>query len=171
MEPELRYLPVTPLAGIRKKKTLLHDKTRELWQEFMPRVKTVPNRTGNELYSAQIYPVDYFESFQPKVEFEKWAAAPVVHIGSIPENMELLLIPEGWYAVFHYKGPAGDPKIFNYIFGVWLPSSEYQLDERPHFEILGDKYKNDHPDSEEEIWIPVLKRAVSQTGAPDPSNS
>jgi hypothetical protein len=29
------------------------------------------------------------------------------------------------------------------------------------FEILGDKYINDHPDSEEEIWIPVkLKKKL-----------
>jgi len=29
------------------------------------------------------------------------------------------------------------------------------LDDRPHFEVLGDKYKNADPDSEEEIWIPI----------------
>lgn len=45
--------------------------------------------------------------------------------------------------------------IFQYIFGTWLPASGYYLDNRPHFEILGHKYKNNDPDSEEEIWIPV----------------
>jgi AraC family transcriptional regulator len=47
------------------------------------------------------------------------------------------------------------PKTFQYIFGTWLPNSEYVLDNRPHFEILGEKYKNDDPTSEEEIWIPI----------------
>jgi AraC family transcriptional regulator len=42
-----------------------------------------------------------------------------------------------------------------YIFNTWLPKSGYQLDRRPHFEILGEKYKNNNPDSEEEIWIPI----------------
>jgi AraC family transcriptional regulator len=42
-----------------------------------------------------------------------------------------------------------------YIFNTWLPQSNYQLAPRPHFEILGEKYKNNHPDSEEEIWIPI----------------
>jgi AraC family transcriptional regulator len=46
---------------------------------------------------------------------------------------------------------------FTYIFTRWLPASGYQLDNRPHFEILGDKYKNNDPESEEEIWIPVRK--------------
>ena len=44
---------------------------------------------------------------------------------------------------------------FQYIFTNWLPNSEYELDNRPHFEILGDKYINGSADSEEEIWIPV----------------
>jgi AraC family transcriptional regulator len=29
------------------------------------------------------------------------------------------------------------------------------LDNRPHFEILGEKYKQGSTDAEEEIWIPV----------------
>ncbi|MDP5096829.1 MAG: GyrI-like domain-containing protein [Flavobacterium sp.] len=40
-----------------------------------------------------------------------------------------------------------------------MPNSEYQLDNRPHFEILGAKYKNNAPDSEEEIWIPIKRKA------------
>jgi AraC family transcriptional regulator len=44
---------------------------------------------------------------------------------------------------------------FACIFATWLPSSKYVLDHRPHFEILGDKYKNDNLKFEEEIWTPV----------------
>jgi AraC family transcriptional regulator len=39
-----------------------------------------------------------------------------------------------------------------------LPGSEYFLDNRPHFEVLGDKYKNNDPTSEEEIWKPKTDR-------------
>ena len=59
------------------------------------------------------------------------------------------------YAVFEYKGLNTDTKIFEFIFGIWLPSSKYNMDNRPHFEILGEKYKNNDPNSEEEIWIPI----------------
>ncbi|MFT5513068.1 MAG: AraC family transcriptional regulator, partial [Bacteroidia bacterium] len=51
------------------------------------------------------------------------------------------------------------PKTFGYIFGEWIPNSIYDIDSRPHFEILGDKYKNDHPNSEEEIWIPIKEKS------------
>ena len=74
--------------------------------------------------------------------------------------METYILPGGLYAVFLHKGAATTgPKTFQYIFGTWLPESDYSLDIRPHFEILGEKYKNDDPDSEEEIWIPIKPKS------------
>jgi putative chromate ion transporter len=59
-------------------------------------------------------------------------------------------------AVFAFKGDLSlAQKTFEYIFKTWLPNSKYNLDNRPHFEILGEKYKNNDPASEEEIWIPI----------------
>jgi AraC family transcriptional regulator len=70
--------------------------------------------------------------------------------------MEPLALPGGLYAVFLYHGAASQAdQTFQYIFGTWIPNSGYSLDNRPHFEILGKKYKNEDPDSEEEIWIPI----------------
>lgn len=70
--------------------------------------------------------------------------------------MGIFIIPAGQYAVFHYKGSHNNGfDVFSYIFGEWLPASGYELDDRPHFELLGPKYKNGDPDSEEEIWIPI----------------
>jgi len=46
----------------------------------------------------------------------------------------------------------------NYIMSQWLPNSKYILDHRPHFELLGAKYKNNSPDSEEEVWIPIKEK-------------
>jgi AraC family transcriptional regulator len=47
-----------------------------------------------------------------------------------------------------------------------MRDSAYDLDNRPHFEILGEKYKNESPDSEEELWIPVKLKAVARSIAP-----
>lgn len=35
---------------------------------------------------------------------------------------------------------------------------EYELDEREHYELLGEKYKNNYPASEEEIYLPIRKK-------------
>jgi AraC family transcriptional regulator len=70
--------------------------------------------------------------------------------------MKAFELPAGLYAVFLHRGPASEgQRTFQYIMGTWLPASGYELDSRPHFELLGEKYKNDLPDSEEEIWIPI----------------
>lgn len=67
------------------------------------------------------------------------------------------LSSEGLYAVFDYKGSSEVHKFIQYIYTSWLPNSEYKLDHRPHFEVLGEKYKNNDPNSEEEIWIPIQR--------------
>jgi AraC family transcriptional regulator len=132
------------------------NKTGDLWRGFMPRRKEIQNNIGTELYSMQIYPPLFFENFNPDTAFEKWAVVEVTDFDAIPTEMESVTLPGGLYAVFLYKGAASDgAKTFQYILGAWLPNSGYRLDIRPHFEILGEKYKNEDPDSEEEIWIPI----------------
>lgn len=70
--------------------------------------------------------------------------------------MECLILPGGLYAVFQYRGTSETAvETFQYIFGTWIPASDFELDARPHFELLDENYRNDHPESEEEIWIPV----------------
>ena len=50
------------------------------------------------------------------------------------------------------------PETYKYIFETWLPDSDYLIDDRPHFAIMGEKYIGDSPDSKEELWIPVRRR-------------
>lgn len=129
------------------------NKTGLLWQRFMPRRKEIANSLSADLISMQIYPPGF--DFNPQSNFEKWAAIEVSDFGSVPEQMETFVLPGGLYAMFAYTGSSTDTRIFQYIFMEWLPQSGYRLDNRPHFEVLGEKYKNASPDSEEEIWIPV----------------
>ena len=133
------------------------NKTVELWQSFMPRLKEIKNKISADLFAVQLYNDDYnFNQFNPSAYFTKWAATEVSCIDDVPTNMETLLIPQGLYAVFLHKGSNADNSTFQYIFQTWLPSStQYLLDNRPHFEILGEKYKNNDSSSEEEIWIPI----------------
>ncbi|MES2616671.1 MAG: GyrI-like domain-containing protein [Bacteroidota bacterium] len=136
--------------------SLAVNRTGELWRGFMPRRREISNPVSNEMYSLQVYPPNYFYPFNPTTEFEKWALIEVNNFENIPSGMEKFVLPQGDYAVFQYKGDATNAAAtFQYIFNTWLPASGYQLDHRPHFEILGEKYKNNDPDSEEEIWIPI----------------
>ena len=105
----------------------------------------------------QVYDSAYnFEKFDINAFFVKWAAVEVTNFENIPNGMESFVLEGGLYAVFDYKGNAiNAAQTFQYIFQNWLPNSNYKLDKRPHFELLGAKYKNNDPNSEEEIWIPI----------------
>lgn len=156
MKPGIITIIPKRLIGMRMKMSLSVNRTGELWHSFMQRRKEIQNTIGNDLYSMQVYDPLYFADFNPDTEFEKWAAIEVSDFNEIPSEMESCILPGGLYAVFLHKGGASTgPRTFQYIFGTWLPDSGFALDNRPHFEILGKKYKHDDPDSEEEIWIPV----------------
>lgn len=157
MNPTIQTLTEKKLIGKRMTISLANNKTGELWKSFIPVKKEIQNNIGSELYSVNLYDHSYFSDFNPNSVFEKWATVEVTNFGNVPPGMETLVLQGGLYAVFFYKGRNNDDTIFRYIFAIWLPASGYVLDNRPHFEILGNKYKNGDPDSEEEIWIPVIK--------------
>ncbi|MFV8343265.1 GyrI-like domain-containing protein [Flavobacterium sp. XS2P39] len=156
MNPRIETLAEKKLMGKRITLSLSNNKTAELWQSFMPRRKEIHNIIGADLYSMQKYDASYFSAFNPNTEFEKWAAVAVTDFNLIPDEMEYITLAGGLYAVFVHKGDVTTAsKTFHHIFGTWLPNAEYILDDRIHFELLGEKYKHNDPSSEEEIWIPI----------------
>lgn len=160
MQPTIKTLPETKLIGMRRTMSFANNQTQALWQGFMPRRKEIVNAIGSDLYSLEVYKdTQFFKNFNPEAEFEKWAAVAVSSHDNMPESMEALTVPAGDYAVFPYKGKGSDAaEFYRYIFTTWLPQSEYELDDRPHFALMGDKYKREDPESEEEIWIPVRQK-------------
>jgi AraC family transcriptional regulator len=156
MKPEIRFLTEKKLIGKRLLMSFSNNRTVELWRSFMPSRHEIHHTIGAELYSIQEYAPMFFNQFNPSAEFKKWATIEVTDFDWVPIGMETYTLTGGLYAVFLYKGALSMAQdTFQYILGTWLPNSDYSLDNRPHFEILGDKYKNNEPDSEEEIWIPI----------------
>jgi AraC family transcriptional regulator len=135
-------------------------KIGQLWGSFMPDRKYINNTLSNELIALTLYTADHFTNFKLTNEFEKWACTEVADFEKIPTGMEDFVLSGGLYAIFHYRGSSAEIAAFyRSIFEEWLPNSNYTLDQRPHVEVMGEKYKNNEPDSEEEIWIPIKPRA------------
>lgn len=154
-EVEITTIAAKRLLGIHNEMSFVNNLTLKLWQQFMSGpVKHLP-RKNNELISMQVYPVGFFEQFNPSCTFTKWACIEALPGYSSNETISEFTIPSGLYAIFHYKGPAKSTIIFNYIFQQWLPSSGIIIDYRPFFEVLGEKYNNQTTDSEEDIYIPI----------------
>lgn len=158
MTPKIVSIPVKKLIGYSIEMSLLNNQTQTIWQLFMPRLKEIKNAVSADLFSLQNYPDDYFTNFTPETIFTKWAAVEVKNFENIPEGFEKLEIPSGKYAVFLHKGNTEMfAKTAQYIYTEWLPNSGFQLDNKPHFEVLGDNYLgHENPESEEEVWIPII---------------
>ena len=147
MYPKIETLSVKKLIGKRLKMSFLNDRTAERWGSFMPQRKDILHKIGIDLYSMQIF--ESPPSFKTDATFEKWAAVEVSSFEVVPEGMETHTLVGGLYAVFLHQGPASAfQKTFEFIFDEWLPNSEYALDHREHFELLGHKYKHNDPSSE-----------------------
>ena len=156
MQPQIKTISPKNLIGQSITMTFAKNKTFELWRQFMPRRKEIINTVSSDLFSIQVFDESFsFKNFNPNASFQKWAAVEVSSLDFVPNEMETYSLAGGLYAVFNYKGLSSDPQIFQYIYGTWIPNSKYELDQRPHFEVLGEKYKNNDPNSEEEIWIPI----------------
>ncbi len=153
--PHIVELQPVRLVGVRGSMSLANYTVAELWRNFMPRRHEVEGRRRPEYYSVAVYDPGHFDNFNQHHRFERWAAVEVSDEARVPDGMEDFLLPGGLYAVFEYKGISTDRSVFQYIFGVWLPASGYTIDDRPHFERLGEKYAPNDPNSEEQLFVPI----------------
>ncbi len=135
----------------------ISEDTGKLARQFMPRLKEVKNRVDNFTLSLQNHDNFDYNDIPPKRTFEKWIGVEVANINEVPENMETLTIKPGNYLVIDFKGAMQEfIKNWHYIHSQWLPNSDYELDNRPHFEKLSPNYSPMNAVNEEEIWIPVV---------------
>ncbi|MCW7488513.1 GyrI-like domain-containing protein [Leptospira meyeri] len=159
MDSKITSIEKKYLVGKKIEMSLVESVTPVLWKSFVPSIGSIQNRVSKEMISLSVYPIDYFQNFNPNRIFTKWAGVEVFSLTDLSEGMEVLEIPAGLYSVFLYKGLASEAgPFFQWIFREWFPNSGYDLDNRPHFEILGEKYKNDDPSSEELVYIPIKPR-------------
>ena len=163
MQPRIETINDKKLIGQRLKMSFADYRISELWGRFGLKRKEVTNNLNDDLISLVVYQPTHFIDFKPTNEFERWATVEVANYNYVPPEMETFDLQGGLYAIFNYKGLNTDNSIFQYILGTWLPNSDFKLDNRPHFEILGEKYRNNDPESEEEIYIPIKKKIKAST--------
>jgi AraC family transcriptional regulator len=158
METRIVEMEAKQLVGMHMAMSMADNKTGELWRTFMLRRREVSNRVDNNFISMQVYQRGEKNHFVPTTQFEKWAVVEVSDGSNLPEGMETYNLQGGTYAVFVHHGPANlFSKTMHFIFGEWMPKSGYELDDREHFEVLGEGYDPIDANAREELWIPVRK--------------
>lgn len=134
----------------------INEETGKLARQFMPRRREIQSRVDAKALSIQNYDNFNYETLNPAHTFEKWVGVEVSDDSQVPESMELLTIQSGNYLICNYKGSAQDfPKFWQHLHAEWLPNSEFELDNRPHFEKLPENYNPMSLENEEEVWVPI----------------
>jgi len=95
-------------------------------------------------------------------DFSYYIADSYVPWNDIPRGMEILVIPEGDWAVFPCRGawPNALQKVNTKIWNEWLPSqTEYKLSHSFNLEYYSPPCENPQ-NNYGEIWIPIEKIKV-----------
>lgn len=79
----------------------------------------------------------------------------VVSSAPVPEDMDVLTVPAGTWAVFDNEGafPQALQFLWRDVFTEWFPSNPYRS--RPGPEILSVRLSPDGADAQAQLWIPV----------------
>jgi AraC family transcriptional regulator len=131
-----------------------------LWDRFVPQMADIPGRVGAATYGICCQPE---EGQQEPGRFTYIAAVEVENLNGIPDGMTGIELPAHEYAVFAYSDGIGPelPKAMEYIFGEWLPSSEYELD-GTDFEYYGDDFDPATLSGTILIYLPIKRRQGSK---------
>ena len=129
-----------------------------LWGRFAPRMAEVGNRVGAATYGMCLLPE---EGERDPERFTYVAAVEVSGLEDVPEGMTGVEIPARTYAVFTYSGGLGPnlPKTMQFIFGDWLPNSDYELD-GVDFEYYDDRFDPETGTGTFYIYVPVKESRV-----------
>ncbi|MCC7530485.1 MAG: AraC family transcriptional regulator [Candidatus Melainabacteria bacterium] len=127
----------------------------KLWDKFSKRENEIPNLSGNYALGVcmpkhQDIPVKEGDTFV------YIAGRPVSTLDEVPEGMVAVKIPRRKYAKFTHKGALTNlPHTVNYIWGTWLPKSEYKHSNSPDFELYDERFDVKSLSGEIDIFVPI----------------
>jgi len=156
MEPKIvsrdKELAVGMGGGFAPKST---NEIGELWGQFVKRMSEIESAKHD-------YSLGICCPAHPQIEmrnsdcFVYIAAVPVEAAGTVPQGMVQVEIPGGRYAVFTHKGPISElAHTIDFIWGTWIPKSEYEKREGPDFELYDERFDPETLAGEIDIYVPV----------------
>jgi AraC family transcriptional regulator len=90
-------------------------------------------------------------------ELDYWHAVVAREDAVVPDDLEVLNVPAGTWAVFTNKGafPQALQEMWGDVASQWFPSNPYEA--RPGPEVLKTRFVPGAGDAEAELWIPVAR--------------
>jgi len=155
MEPQIITQPTMKLVGIASQYDDADISLCHLWSAFQPYRDNIKNRMSDDSFG--IY--ESYEEDSSGVNFSYICCAAVESFDDIPEGMTARELPEQLYAKFIHKGPISNlDKTLKYIWGSWLPKSNFEYEEKPDFELYHAGYNVMDAQSEIALHIPIKQK-------------
>ncbi|WP_026477467.1 AraC family transcriptional regulator [Alkaliphilus transvaalensis] len=153
LKPEIICKEERRLLGIARKinqeENIKFELLVKVKNQFMEMVRTIEKRVNNETYYAVYdYNSDDIGKVDDEINYTYFYCVEVLEYENIPTGMVKKILPQGKYAVFSYdtknntlNGEILSQSVYDYIDGLWLPNSGFQLAETPDYEII---YENEN---------------------------
>jgi AraC family transcriptional regulator len=125
------------------------------WVEFKKRMDLIPKRVGDHRIGVVLS--SELELREEKLTY--FSSVEVSEVTDLMENMQTVSVPNGLYACFENRTLSEKHgHLIDYIYGIWLPSSDY--DRRPgyDYEVFDHRYVAGNPDSVSRFYVPVITR-------------
>ena len=156
MEPEIVIRSEMKVIGIASSYQDEDLNLETLWSAFRPSVSQITNRVGTDAFG--IYE-EYHEK-EDNVGLRYICSVEVADFDNVPEGMTPRIIPEHLYVAFRHQGPLSFlPETLKYIWGSWLPKSNYEYVEKPDFELYAPGTQPEDTDKILFLYIPVVRKS------------
>lgn len=127
----------------------------KLWDKFSQRENEILNLNGSYAIGVCMPKHDDLPVKEGDT-FVYIAGRPVSSLEEVPEGMVAVRIPPRKYAKFTHKGQLTNlPHTVNYIWGTWLPKSEYKHAHIPDFELYDERFDVNTLSGEIDIFVPI----------------
>ena len=151
-EPEIRSREGFVVAGLARGYDM---ETRvaipQLWQAFVPHIGSIPGRIGAGTYGLCI------PTQPPGDSFTYVAGVEVAAADGLEAPLQGFAVPAAEYLVFTHEGPLDTlQQTMAYIFGTYLPESDFEPAGTADFERYDDRFDPETGLGGLEIWVPVL---------------
>lgn len=159
MEPTFMKRDAFELIGLKRRfsRETAHEITN-LWRDLRPKICQLGGGRQRDCYGVCI------QNTGDAGVFDYFAGIELLECDEAPDDMVTLGIPKQSYAVFIHKisQPELGPDIrssYSYIFGTWLPQSDYKLTKGFDFEFYTERFDASTMSGEIYLYIPVMLKS------------
>ncbi|WP_346916812.1 AraC family transcriptional regulator [Clostridium sp.] len=148
LEPEIICKEERLLLGIARKinqgGNIKFGLLSKVKNEFMEMAEEIENRVNTELYyAAYDYDVQDISKENDEINYTYFYGVEVSEYNNNSQGMVKKVIPKAKYAVFSYdtkdntlNGESLNQPVYDYIDGIWLPNSKFELSETCDYEVI-----------------------------------